>query len=109
MPSRKTLATRRGWLFLVAGPLLAQPESWRGTWSATGARQPLTGAWTARRHPDGDSGSGAWTLFDRTGKTALSDSWSAGWKGRWQAVLDAALESSRYPPSTTFSPRRADS
>ena len=79
-------------LLLLAGcvwPLLGQTY---GTWTATGAGQTLSGAWTAQPHTEPNTMWGKWSLRDPYGREMAGGSWSArkvakAWRGSFQAQV----------------------
>ncbi len=61
-----------------------------GTWSAINGKTTFMGTWTAIPDTAHNTLSGAWTLNDAQGKTAVFGGWSAakaadGWTGAWRA------------------------
>ncbi len=95
---------------LLAGTVAAQSGEWRGTWSATAKGLAISGGWTARAGTEPNTGTGAWTLYDHSGKTIAAGSWSArkaekAWEGSWSARLpDGKVLSGKWATQAPLNP-----
>ena len=78
---------------LACSAVAASGAELRGSWSASSsAGQNLGGSWTAEAHQDSGGVTGAWALFDASGKILLRGAWSASkspqaWSGAWRATV----------------------